>query len=247
MVLLHGIGRSAGVWQHLIDLLPPEKYRVLAYDLLGFGQSPKPNWPKYDVQTHAQAVIASLKRAKLAEPVILVGHSLGCLVAVEVARRRPGLVKRLVLYEMPLYDGLPEKRRHRLRLNVYFALYKRIVEYQPEAAGKYSRGAQRLAEKITGYKVGSDSWPAFVKSLENTIMQQTAADDIKRLKMPIDVIYGTRDQLVIRGKVKEIFGEDVEHVAAHTIRESHRITAKAARFLAERIAAVNSQKDANRG
>jgi len=49
------------------------------------------------------------------------------------------------------------------------------------------------------------------------------------------VIYGTRDQLVIRGKVREIFGDDAQHVTAHTIREAHIISRKASRFLLSRI------------
>ena len=48
VVLLHGIGRSGGVWRHLPARLAGEQYRLIAFDLLGFGESPKPDWIKYD-------------------------------------------------------------------------------------------------------------------------------------------------------------------------------------------------------
>ena len=58
--------------------------------------------------------------------------------------------------------------------------------------------------------------------------------------MPADVIYGSRDMIVIRGKVKAIFGEDNPLLTGHTIRARHRITKQTARFVAERLhTAVN--------
>jgi hypothetical protein len=53
----------------------------------------------------------------------------------------------------------------------------------------------------------------------------------------MDVIYGKRDMLVIRGKPQKFFGEDSGHITAHTIKERHVISVKAAQFIAERIEA----------
>lgn len=69
-------------------------------------------------------------------------------------------------------------------------------------------------------------------------MKQTAADDIKNLKMSADVIYGLRDMLVIRGKVATIFGADATHITAHTINARHSITKVTAKFLARRLDAA---------
>lgn len=237
VVLLHGLGRSAEVWDVMTGLLDGKPYRVLAFDLLGFGVSPKPDL-KYAIDDHAKAVIVSLEKAKLRQPVILVGHSMGCLISVRVARLRPDLVRHLVLYEMPLYSGLPDKPRYRLRLNLYFKLYDRITQYRPIFSGEGKGRAQRLAERLAGFTLSDDTWKPFVRSLKHTIMQQTTGEDIKHVKAPMDVIYGTRDRLVIRGKTRLLFGEDVVNLTAYSIRESHRISRKACRFLAERIDAA---------
>lgn len=235
VVLLHGIGRSSAVWRHVVRALAKQPCRVVAYDLLGFGASPKPDWLGYDIDDHAASVITSLKKLHAKGPLVLVGHSMGCLVAVRVARLRPDLVKQLVLYEMPLYEGLPEKRSYRLRLDLYFKLFQQVTRLDPTFNSETARLVERLAGRVVGAELTAATWRPFVKSLEHTVMEQTAAADIKLLQMPMDVIYGSRDMLVIRGKVKQIFGSDSANITAHTIREGHVISAKASKFLVERI------------
>ncbi|MDB5164729.1 MAG: hypothetical protein JWL89_355 [Candidatus Saccharibacteria bacterium] len=238
IILLHGIGRTGEVWNHVIEKLPTSTYRAVAFDLLGFGASPKPNWASYDVDDHAKAVIASIERLRLGQPAVLVGHSMGSLVSVRVALLRPDLVRHLVLYEMPLYEGLPQKRRYRLRLQIYTRLYKRIMMYQPTFDVSTARLAERLARRVVGFEINSQTWDPFIKSLENTILKQTTAADIKRLTMPMDVIYGSLDMLVIRGKPQEFFGTDNDKITAHTIRARHDISPKASQFIVERIEAA---------
>ncbi len=238
VVLLHGIGRTGRVWRHVVAQLAGADCRIVAFDLLGFGASPKPTWPVYDIDDHARAVIASLERLRAPGPVVIVGHSMGCLVAVRVARLRPDLVKHLILFEMPLYEGLPQKRLYRLRLNLYFRFYNRIMKYQPAFNPENARLAERLATRIIGFEVTEDSWYPFIKSLQNTIMKQTAAQDIKQLGMPMEVIYGALDMFVIRGKPQHIFGTDSQHITAQTIRARHEISVKTSRFLTTRIIAA---------
>lgn len=238
VILLHGIGRTGHVWEHVVTLLDKLRYKIVAFDLLGFGSSPKPEWPDYNVDDHAKAVIASILKHRLNDPVIIVGHSMGCLVAVRVARLRPDLVKHMVLFEMPLYDGLPQKKIYKARLNLYFKLYEKIAKYQPTFDKDTAKLAEKLAIRIAGFEVDRRTWQPFVKSLQNTIVKQTAMDDIKKLSMPIDVIYGAFDMLVIRGKPRQTFGSDNSLIAAHTVRARHTISMKASKFIVTRIEAA---------
>lgn len=190
---------------------------------------------RYGVDDHARAVITAIERQRFRQPVLLVGHSMGCLVAVRIARLRPDLVRHLVLYEMPLYAGLPDKRHYRVRLAMYFTFYERVIAYKPIFSGPGIGRAQKIAERFFGLQFNSQTWKPFIRSLKHTIMEQTTADDLPHVKTPMDVIYGSRDRLVIRGKTKAVFGEDATHVTAHTVKASHNITKKASAFLAERI------------
>ncbi len=238
IVLLHGIGKTGDTWEHVVELLG-HKHRIVAFDLLGFGASPQPDWPEYTTDDHVKAVIASIEKLGQ-KPLTLVGHSMGCLIAVRLARLRPDLVQHLVLYEMPLYEGLPNKRMYRLRTDLYYRLYRRIMKFQPASQVEKVKLAQKLAKRIAGFEVDERNWQPFMKSLEHTIMAQTTAEDIKHVSVPIDVIYGRFDMLVIRGKPQKFFGKDSGHITAHTIRESHVISQKASRFIVERIEAANA-------
>jgi pimeloyl-ACP methyl ester carboxylesterase len=239
VILLHGIGRTSLGWRYLIDELQEAPLRVVAFDLLGFGKSPKPTWLNYSVDDHVAAVAAAIRRLHPTEPVILVGHSMGCLISVRLAARYPELVSHLVLYEMPLYKGLPNKRHYRLRLNFYNRLYNWIMRYEPnfDTGGKFS---ERLTRKLVGLEVQPDSWLPYIKSLKNTIYEQTAPDDIPKLSMPMDAIYGSFDMVVIKGTIQHVYGTDDERMQVHTVRAGHRITRKASRFIYSRILAAAS-------
>ncbi len=237
IVLLHGIGRTGKVWKHVVAGLQSLPCRVVAFDLLGFGSSPKPDWLDYSTDDHARAVITAIERLGIGQPAILVGHSMGGLVAVRVACLRPDLVKHLVLFEMPLYEGLPQKRRYRLQLNLYARFYQQIMHMKP-TFDKNAPLTERLARRITGFEVDRSTWRPFIKSLEHTIMHQTAAADIQKLTMPMDVIYGTYDMFVIRGKPQRVFDGSGNNVTAHTIRERHTISKRGSWFLVARIEAA---------
>jgi pimeloyl-ACP methyl ester carboxylesterase len=238
VVLLHGIGRTGQGWQYLAEALQNEPVRVVAFDLLGFGDSPKPTWLDYSADDHAQAVIAAIERLNAQTPAIIVGHSMGCLVAVRLAAKRPDLVKHLVLYEMPLYKGLPNKRYYRLRINFYNRIYNWIQRYEPTFHGDNVKLADRLAQKFTDLQVDPENWLPYAKSLKNTIYEQTTPEDIPELAMPMDVIYGRLDMLVIRGTVKHVTGAHSDRLSVHTVRAGHRISPKASLFLRDRIVAA---------
>lgn len=235
VVLLHGIGRSGSVWNHVTAGLKDYNCHVVTFDLLGFGGSPKPQWLDYTVDDHARAVIKSIKAEKLGRPVILVGHSMGCLVAAQIATLAPELVSRLFLYEMPLYNGLPETKRYRAQIDLYYSIYNKIITFTPSFGSTSTTRARKLVEKLINQEITAESWQPFVRSLENTIMKQSAASDIKNITVPIEMIYGSRDLLVIRGRVTKIFGKESKHITAHTINARHTLSVKASDFIVERI------------
>lgn len=209
--------------------------RIVALDLLGFGESPKPEKSSYDTSVHARAVIRAIERMKFGRPIVLVGHSMGCLVAVHVAKLRPDLVKQMILYEMPLYEGLPAKRRYNLRRDLHYAMYRRILSHPTYSPGNVQT-LQKIVARVMGFEVTRETWASFVLSLKNTIMTQTTLIDLKQLKTPTEIIYGSLDIVVIRGRPRNFFGTQAEHISTHSIPEIHGISPRASTFLAGRIA-----------
>ncbi len=78
IVLLHGLGNNHTSWTFVSKHLDEAKSRVIALDLLGFGDAPKPQNCKYTPQDHAVAVIRTLDSLDIKRAVIA-GHSMAVL------------------------------------------------------------------------------------------------------------------------------------------------------------------------
>lgn len=99
VVLIHGGGAGAdayGNWSRTISLLAPH-FRVLAFDMLGFGKTGKPDGAfEYSQEARNTHLTAFLTAVGLKKATI-VGNSMGGATAIGVAVKRPDLVGKLVL------------------------------------------------------------------------------------------------------------------------------------------------------
>lgn len=94
LVLLHGVGANRTVWARVIPKLARQRL-VLAPDLPGFGES-APVGQGFDLEDVA-AKLAETLAERTGGPFDLLGNSLGGAVALQLAARRPELVRSLVL------------------------------------------------------------------------------------------------------------------------------------------------------
>jgi pimeloyl-ACP methyl ester carboxylesterase len=94
LLLIHGVAGSSGAWDPLIGHLA-RRYRVIAPDLLGHGESDK---PRTDYSLGAFAVMLRDFLDALDIPsATLVGHSLGGGIALQMAAQHRDYCRRLVL------------------------------------------------------------------------------------------------------------------------------------------------------
>jgi pimeloyl-ACP methyl ester carboxylesterase len=235
VVLLHGIAASRQMLLPLARLLDPIKYRVLVPDLLGFGEAPKPAWPAYTADDHARTLLGALKKYRLQAggPVVIVGHSMGCLIATHIAATNPGLVKRLVLYEPPLLGEIPEFPRYSKRSARYKSFFEFIASH-PELAHVEARLLWRIARKLWGTYLSEEEWVPFERSLRNTILEQGAYDELMTIQVPTDIVYGRLDLVVIRRGIERLFGAN-RHVRLHLVTDFHGISKRSALYLAALI------------
>ena len=107
VVLLHGLGQSSTDW---LGVLPELDGRLEPWevDLPGHGASPPPADGNYTTAAHARTVVRFVEE-HLREPVHLAGNSLGGLVSLMIAARRPDLVRTLTLVSPALPARVPSR------------------------------------------------------------------------------------------------------------------------------------------
>jgi pimeloyl-ACP methyl ester carboxylesterase len=110
LVFLHGVypGASSFEWSRVYPHFA-NRFQVLAPDLLGFGESSRPNRP-FGPSEHTE-ILADFLRAKIGQTrSILIASGKGAAFAVLLAERHPELVQRLVLV-MPVASAGRRGRR----------------------------------------------------------------------------------------------------------------------------------------
>lgn len=124
LVLIHGLGGSTRYWAKRLDGREAD-YRILMVDLLGFGQSPKPE-ADYSLATHVTAVRTAMKEEGfLVAGTTVVGHSLGALVALGVLAEDPDIPLRGVLLSIPVFNSTREAK---MRISNLSAMHRGIIE-----------------------------------------------------------------------------------------------------------------------
>jgi pimeloyl-ACP methyl ester carboxylesterase len=220
---VHGLGGASTNWTDLAALLRV-RFDGWALDLPGFGRSQPPPRHRYTIRGHARAVIDLLEHiaAQPGEaadrPVHLLGNSLGGLVSVLVAARRPDLVATLTLISpaMPVYRVPPAFSRMLLLLlvpGVPGLAAKRLAGIGPEqhvramldvCFGDPSRVPEkRLAEAIEEMRHRAGlPWSdrAVVRSMRGLLASYLRFNGAwrlaGRLRPPTLVVWGDRDRLV---------------------------------------------------
>ena len=104
VILIHGMGASRFDWAAIVPELVSNGYRAYAVDLLGHGDSPKPDDPqRYTVQAIYESLVSWIEVHDPPAPFHLVGHSLGGYLSLKLSLERAHLIRTLSLVD-PLYS-----------------------------------------------------------------------------------------------------------------------------------------------
>jgi pimeloyl-ACP methyl ester carboxylesterase len=105
VVFIHGVGGSALAWQPQVESFRAAGYTPLALDLPGYGG--RPAIEHIDFEQFSDDVEAQIATASLIRPV-LVGHSLGGMIAQTMLRRKPKGYRAVVLVGTSPAFGRPD-------------------------------------------------------------------------------------------------------------------------------------------
>lgn len=205
LVLVHGLGVS-GRYMHPALVRLARRFGVYAPDLPGFGLSDKPA-RALNVPELADALAAWMSAVGLRQSV-LIGHSFGCQVVVDLSLRRPDLVERLVLAAP---TGDPRSRSALLHVwRLLLDVPREPLSLVPLAASDYFRaGVLRAA-----------------RTLRHSLADRME-EKLPRVRVPALVVRGSRDPLVTPRWAHEVaaalpFGELVTvRGAPHALNYSY--------------------------
>jgi 2-hydroxy-6-oxonona-2,4-dienedioate hydrolase len=108
IIILHGWGHSAGLWQGFKNKLENVGFTVLVQDLPGFG-SRTGQAIDFDVPKYARWFENNFKEVLEQGNVTLIGHSLGGRIGLELAKNDPDWLKKLILIGTPgIYEPSPK-------------------------------------------------------------------------------------------------------------------------------------------
>lgn len=224
IVFVHGLARSHKVWSYLIAELPPQA-RIVAVDLLGFGESPRPEWHSYNATEQAICLHATLRRIGVHGKVKLVGHSLGALVAIEYTKLHPGRVDSLVLCSTPLYKSEPRLLLNKFQLPDGSTVRMRMV--------KNLRGNVALMKKLNYYArrvsfidndfiVDDKNLLTVTRSLEMAIENQSAFEWLMTTDIKTSLVYGLLDPYVIN-KYYRALARHNTHCKVYPVAAAHEV------------------------
>ena len=234
VVMVHGIASSSVTFENVVPLLTPT-HRVIAIDLLGFGGSPSPADAEYTVEEHVASLARTISSLRLRAPFVLVGHSMGSLIAARYASTRPRHLGRLVLVSPPIY--LPPEtigsRRDRTTMDLYLRAYE-YLRNNKEFTIRAAAGLARMSPIKNMLVVSETNWRAFVLSLQNSIESQTSVSDLAAVRVPVEVVYGSLDPFLTPSGIRVV--ERLRGVEVHRVDGGdHVIRPRMARVIAAAI------------
>lgn len=222
ILLIHGLGTSWQTWKPLEPYLPKDT-RVIAIDMLGFGNSPKPDWKSYDVRDQAASIAATLRQKAITRLDVIIGHSMGSLAAVELAKQHPHLSRSLILCSPPIYRPQIDERFHHPE-KVLRAFY-RFIRRHPDGSKRILQFADHHnIWPDAGFQADQVTADSFLTALNTAIINQTALDDVAQLKLPITILSGKLDPLIVEGNLKKLAKEHKNIIRRSMTMQGHEVT-----------------------
>ena len=203
VLLLHGFPLDHTIWEAQIEALSA-RWRVIAPDLRGHGQSPI--WGGVFTMDDMAADVAALLDTLGIERATWVGHSMGGYVAMAALRRVPERVAGVGMVATHPFADAPEKRTQR----------------ELSAQQVLSEGTEALVEAMLGVLFAPETPPdtdyvqrvaaimrrtspqSVAAALRGMAARPSSVATLLRARVPMIVIAGRHDQIVTRNIMRRI-------------------------------------------
>lgn len=201
VVLLHGFNFGGFYFEEPINVLRREGFRVVVPDQIGFGRSSKAiiSYSFTDMARNTRRLLAHLNIPKA----MIVGHSMGGMLATRFSALYPDVVERAVIYNpIGLVDhrfdrvapGIDERYKQRLE-TTYQATHAGIFRYFAHEPSAWKPAFDRYVRIRYAPKLSADA-PRYAM-VEALLSQMLEADpviyDWPHIKVPVLAFGGAED------------------------------------------------------
>lgn len=205
VVLLHGKNFCAATWESVIAALSDTGYRVIAPDQVGFCKSSKPGAYQFSFGQLAFNTHALLEKLGI-EQAVIVGHSMGGMLAVRYALQYPQQTTQLALVNpIGLEDWKAEGAPWR-PIDAWYARelktdYASIKKYQQDVyySGRWKPAYDRWVDMLGGMYAGPGkhavAWNQAMTS--DMVFNQPVVYEFSKIAVPTTLFIGQKDRTAI--------------------------------------------------
>ena len=219
VVLLHGNNFAGFYFGVVIDALRKEGFRVIVPDQIGYGRSSKPIIPYSlaDMARNTRGILQSLNITKA----MIVGHSMGGMLAARFATQFPETTERLVLFNpIGLTDarfsnpvGDPEEAYRRTLASTYQTVRANLMRYVAHKPSAWNAQFESYVRVRYAWTLSAD-WPRLARVqtlMNNVIYLDPVVYDWAHIQAPTLVYGGAEDMLA---GTPAAFQEGMNRIAA---------------------------------
>lgn len=202
VVLMHGKNFCAGTWEETIEVLSKAGFRVVAPDQIGFCKSSKPQGYQFSFNQLAHNTQGLIETLGI-ERAIVVGHSMGGMLATRFALMYPDQVERLVLVNPIGLEDWQAKGVPYASLDTTFAgelktdfesikAYQQRVYYDGDWHPEYDRWVQMQAGMYAGPGREIVAWNQAQTS--DMLFTQPVVHEFPQIAVPTTLMIGGKDR-----------------------------------------------------
>lgn len=204
VLLLHGKNFNGAYWGETMSRLLDEGFNVLVPDQIGFGKSSKPSYYHYSFHQLAHNTKSLIDSLDISE-IIVVGHSMGGMLATRFALMYPEITEHLVL-ENPIgledwklkvpYTTIHE--RYKAELDKSFEGIKKYMQqsyFDGNWKKEYNEWVYLLSASVKSPDFDRFAWNSALTY--DMVFTQPVVYEFKNLQMPATLIIGQRDRTAL--------------------------------------------------
>jgi pimeloyl-ACP methyl ester carboxylesterase len=226
VLFIHGLGSSSLTWRDIPAALS-EYFQPIVIDLIGFGQSAKPeNEEYYTIKGFSKSVADLLKKIGIEKnkKISIIGHSLGGYIALQIAIENKEMIEKLVLFDSSgLLEG-PTPLLEEYRDAAMETVEELRIEKLEKAIGKmYFKSSYMppvVVETFNGIIKQEGARYAFEKAFHNSTTTKIDAQGFTQIQdIPCLIIWGAEDKVIpiryfekFKDKLPEAMYEKIENV-----------------------------------